>query len=116
VDGWLPSAKLAHIWTYPQLTPSGIRQQQTTLLIILQPQIFPTASLPNSVCHPRFWEGKSVLPVFYVAICEGTGWKTAKTGTFLGFALPFGCRFCQLGYRNVALDKLLLGILITQQA
>ena len=24
VDGWLPSAKRAHIWTFPQLTTSGI--------------------------------------------------------------------------------------------
>jgi hypothetical protein len=52
-----------------------------------------------------------VLPVFYVAVCEGTGWKTAIIGTFVGVARPFGCRFCQPAYLNVALDKLLLGIL-----
>jgi hypothetical protein len=52
-----------------------------------------------------------VSPVLFVAVCEGTGWKTAKIGTFVSVARPFGCRFCQSAYLNVALDKLLLGIL-----
>jgi hypothetical protein len=51
-----------------------------------------------------------VLPVFYVAVCEGTGWRTAKIGTFLGVARPFACRFCQPAYLHVALVKLLVGI------
>jgi hypothetical protein len=45
-------------WTFPQLTPSGIRQQQTTLLIIIQPQIFQQLQNLTMFAHPGFGSEK----------------------------------------------------------
>ena len=58
VDGWLPSAKRAHIWTFLQLTPSG----KTTKFAVI-----------CGVCS-RFWQTRHIcVSIHWHLNCAGGG-------------------------------------------